>query len=375
MSSKTTQIVKKKTIKELNTYTEALENRINVLEKIIKSLKIDPKIIAETLKCEVENSKKISKVEKRINILDKKVKTAENGISKNEENSIKKCQKCGKELANSLKMKEHNLEKHPIEIKCRYCPEIFKQSWRLEMHIKTHVEKRFKCDECDQEFHLKWRLMKHKEGHNSMSRFCHFFNNFNDCPYVELGCMFKHLQAPSCKFNQYCNRKLCQFRHDNDVSVYCEVKKSSETSFNKHLPSNHETMAHKYAQYDQTFHLKDLLDNHIVLDHDQSKEQNRRFPCEKCFYEFDSEENFNLHLSGIEHNIIKKDDNDYVDSDDEDDEDYSDNCRLCSQHMIPLIITRMLIFVVNPAMYVFTTSSNGKTMKVVTNNIFINVCL
>ena len=36
-----------------------------------------------------------------------------------------------------------------------------------------------------------------------------------------------------------------------------------------------------------------------------------------------------MHLSGIEHNIIKKDDNEYVDSDDEDDEDYSDNCRLC----------------------------------------------
>ena len=54
----------------------------------------------------------------------------------------------------------------------------------------------------------------------------------------------------------------------------------------------------------------------------------RRFPCQKCYYEFDSEDKFNFHLSGIEHNIVIKDDFDYVDSSDED-EEYSDNCRLC----------------------------------------------
>ena len=80
----------------------------------------------------------------------------------------------------------------------------------LERHIKTQVEKRFKCKVCSPEFHLKWRLRKHQEIHgNDKVR----FNTMKVCPYEELGCMFKHETASSCKFRDNCKRKLCKFKH------------------------------------------------------------------------------------------------------------------------------------------------------------------
>ena len=51
----------------------------------------------------------------------------------------------------------------------------------------------YNCTLCDKTFHRKWRLAKHELAHNSLNvKFCHYFNNGKDCPYEEIGCMFKH---------------------------------------------------------------------------------------------------------------------------------------------------------------------------------------
>ena len=63
MVDEAVQNAKKKTVKELNIYTEALEERIVTLENIIKALKIDPKQVQESLNTEGENLKKIVKLE------------------------------------------------------------------------------------------------------------------------------------------------------------------------------------------------------------------------------------------------------------------------------------------------------------------------
>ena len=92
---------------------------------------------------------------------------------------------------------------------------MFSETWMLEQHINIHVEK-FKCEECSQHFHSKWRLMKHTEGYtNTKTRFCHYFNNAEKCPFQELVCMFKHKMSPECKFKTICNNQRCQFRHKN----------------------------------------------------------------------------------------------------------------------------------------------------------------
>ena len=57
MVDKAVQNNKKKTVKELNIYTEALEERIVTLEKIIKDLKVNPEQVEESLKSEDENTK------------------------------------------------------------------------------------------------------------------------------------------------------------------------------------------------------------------------------------------------------------------------------------------------------------------------------
>ena len=60
MVDEAVQNAKKKTVKELNIYTEALEERIVTLEKIIKDLKVNPEQVEESLKSEDENTKKIN---------------------------------------------------------------------------------------------------------------------------------------------------------------------------------------------------------------------------------------------------------------------------------------------------------------------------
>ena len=92
--------------------------------------------------------------------------------------------------------------------------------------------------------------MKHQQGHQADSRFCHYFNNKKECPYIELGCTFKHLAAPQCKYGSSCNRKLCQFQHHNSHNEshqmkkgsqcpHCELELSSDDSLECHVKENH----------------------------------------------------------------------------------------------------------------------------------------
>ena len=72
------------------------------------------------------------------------------------------------------------------------------------------------CTICGKKFHLKWRLLKHEKMHtlNISTQFCHFYNNNKDCPYHEVGCMFKHEEASECT-TKNCTWTLCEFKHSN----------------------------------------------------------------------------------------------------------------------------------------------------------------
>ena len=145
---------KKRTVKELHIYVEALDVRFKQMEKILLALNADPDAIEETVKTKEENTNKIVKIEKRINIIDKKVKAIE---AVNSENKVKpkiKCKICAKEFPDNAVLKDHIHLQHPVVIKCRFCAETFQETWKLEIHIKSHVEKRFTCDICSKAFHL-----------------------------------------------------------------------------------------------------------------------------------------------------------------------------------------------------------------------------
>ena len=335
MSSKNSQTKKKKTVKELNDYTDSLETRIIQMEELFKLSGIDVNNLQDKIKADSENVKRIDKLEKRINSIDKRVKHFENTMSEQKqkhETSNFKCTKCSDKFLDEKKLKDHIATKHSQMIKCRFCSETFQQTWMLEKHISIHIEKQFNCDECSQNFHLKWRFMKHKEGHKKVdAKFCHFFNNSDKCPFEELGCMFRHEISPQCKYIASCNRKLCQYQHKSGQSKVPSVSKHVGVEHSDNEKDLEDTLeetilpnqnCHDCSQCEQTFIKKELLKLHIESEH--SKLQ---YPCEKCLYTFDSEDNFTTHLSGTEHNLKKVDDY----SEDSEDEDYSDSCRHCGK--------------------------------------------
>ena len=52
--------------------------------------------------------------------------------------------------------------------------------------------------------------------HEENVKFCHYFNNLENCPYQEFGCKFKHEISPTCHFNKKCKRSKCQYRHSSN---------------------------------------------------------------------------------------------------------------------------------------------------------------
>ena len=149
MSSKNSQTKKKKTVKELNDYTDSLETRIIQMEELFKLSGIDVNNLQDKIKADSENVKRIDKLEKRINSIDKKVKHFENTMSEQKqkhETSNFKCTKCSDKFLDEKKLKDHIATKHSQMIKCRFCSETFQQTWMLEKHISIHIEKQFNCD-------------------------------------------------------------------------------------------------------------------------------------------------------------------------------------------------------------------------------------
>jgi predicted RNase H-like nuclease (RuvC/YqgF family) len=138
MADQNVQHPKKRTVKELNIYVEALDVRLKQMEKIVLALNVDPQAIEDNLKTEVDNTNKIVKIDKRINVIDKKVKAIEAHKSENKEKLKIKC----KVFPDNTVLKEHILKQHPVVIECRFCAETFQQTWMLEMHIKSHTEKK-----------------------------------------------------------------------------------------------------------------------------------------------------------------------------------------------------------------------------------------
>ena len=102
-----------------------------------------------------------------------------------------------------------------ISLDCEHCDVKFAKAIDLEKHMEEHgLERMHTCDVCGKTFHLNWRLDKHSQTHSQDSRLvhCHYFNNDKDCPFLHVGCMFKHEKAGLCLLKN-CTRYLCQFEH------------------------------------------------------------------------------------------------------------------------------------------------------------------
>ena len=100
---------------------------------------------------------------------------------------------------------------------CDDCGLTFTKNSGLESHMENiHAkEKLHKCDTCEKSFYLNWRLKKHVLMHSKKPIFCHYYNNGNNCPYQDIGCMFLHERAGLCIFRN-CKKVLCQYQHEEE---------------------------------------------------------------------------------------------------------------------------------------------------------------
>ena len=193
-----------KNVEELFNAVEALKKQIEDIEDVIKDM-LDKK--QNDIEYRQTNELRVEELEKRQEEVDK-VEI--------------ECNDCDKIYNDKKSLKLHIKDKHLGDFHCDTCDKIFEVRYKLENHMKEHKSRnRFKCEQCDQEFYLKWRLNQHKKGHKDKKRnFCHFFNNEDKCPYVELGCKFKHEVSEFCKLGRWCRKRLCKYRHKfDDVDI------------------------------------------------------------------------------------------------------------------------------------------------------------
>ena len=196
------------------------------------------------------------------------------------------CYKCDKAFWKLEDLERHNKSKHERAlIQCMSCDEEFSKNSDLETHleIEHQVKKTFKCEECDMYFMLKWRLRKHRSIHqenHSKVPFCHYFNNSKVCPFVNIGCMFRHADAPLCRFKSNCSKSLCQYKHTLVSLEKCDFEETCEENLDKHLCTMHETEI--LTEDEEIFNR--IVEHNYGKIFDQYKKQNNRINCYYCAY-------------------------------------------------------------------------------------------
>ena len=190
----------------------------------------------------------------------------------------------------------------------------------------------YKCDECGKTFVVEWRLKKHQILHQESAsiKYCHYFNNKKDCPYDNIGCMFRHTESNECKFGGKCRIKLCQFQHnaveetaeqiDNLKCEMCHFETSLGQKLNEHKES-----IHQYEKFDaleewEKYEVNDYMCDNICWQGDhkcfEKEEENdligvdvkkikedfrncvyeERYKCEMCNYQSKTMKQVNTHF-------------------------------------------------------------------------------
>ena len=199
------QIIKRSR-EEANTALKSIDVKIAIIQKEMEAMTKNTEDKEKKVKLEQSNDKVDNKF-------------------KDDMEKVEKCNLCNSVFVGKKLLKDHMKREHKRKVKCDHCDESFEMNIQLEKHMDSHKkEKHFKCDLCEKTFYLEWRLRKHIVGHDSPSKFCHYFNNNEECPYEKNGCMFSHSESPHCKYKELGSNQLCQFKHD--VSLECSYSEN-----------------------------------------------------------------------------------------------------------------------------------------------------
>ena len=215
------------TVKKLSDEVEKLKDDLKDSMKEVDILKLKVSELADSL--ETIKKDKIDDTRRR------------------DESLIVECRKCHKTFFTDDDLKQHERANHGNnQAKCQTCGKEFPKNSDLEVHIEIeHSEtKKFNCNDCDMTFVLEWRLKKHRTNHTQNKenvRYCHFYNNEKSCPFAKLGCMFKHENAPKCRYMGMCSNKMCQFKHldlpehEQSSCDQCEYPQTSDENVSTHV--------------------------------------------------------------------------------------------------------------------------------------------
>ena len=267
-----------KTVKELNVEIELLVEKVKKLEESSK--------ITKDLEKKVENLENRTKLyEEKINSLEK-ISTIENPEQNVPENVVNnaECKVCGKNFESKKNLMRHVKESHSTtttdqEKECRICKQTFSKNSELEVHMnKSHSDStQFKCEVCGKAFVLKWRLDKHKDIHNKEVniKHCHYYNNEKECPFENIGCMFRHTESKECKYRRSCKIKLCQYKHPENKTErlpceYCEFEANDKEELRSHKEKDHEYKKYEMMSVENQDEVNEIICSHLCWQGDHN---------------------------------------------------------------------------------------------------------
>ena len=144
---------------------------------------------------------------------------------------------------------------------------------------------------------------------NAKIQYCHFFNNALPCPYEEIGCMFRHAEAPSCRYQTCCTRKLCPYKHKTEESEYDEKSIIDEESDNEEEIDFEKC---DEAENGEGIDLHPLVNDAITKEAEKESEnsewkkvkdtkQQQKFYCNSCLFCSTCEKELNDHVTRRSH--------------------------------------------------------------------------
>ena len=148
--------------------------------------------------------------------------------------------------------------------------------------------KELNCEKCEKTFSLRWRLKKHQESHDKANaRFCHYFNNEKICPYEEIGCMYIHEKSDPCRFQTFCQNKLCQFQHSVNLVYGSKERENFDCT---------EVVDGEFQSETQINEKIEQSENDIMQD-GMKKVYEKYIVCSDCDFVCTNESDLKLHIS------------------------------------------------------------------------------
>lgn len=225
------------------------------------------------------------------------------------------CTDCDKKLDDGNFLKKQKNRSSFGVYKCDQCNKEFDQGWKLSAHEKKH--KRYQCDKCENCYEYLDILKKHKlVSHENTKLYCHFYNNEKTCPYDER-CIFLHKDSKFCKYDTYCERDLCMFKHGkvpienenidpNDIcdevidiiEIESETEEARENEKSEMCENDSDKTFHNPSQEDNTLKFKcNKCDFESATKPDLVKHKTEIHNwCIHCFSSFDSQDKLKEHI-------------------------------------------------------------------------------